>query len=336
MMVLCCQGWGTRFIYLAWAFWWLDAVLSAATCISMPFIVMHRHRPGLENITAALLLPIVPAVVAAASGGLLAEVLPDRGHAMTTVIASYVLWGIGESFSACVLALYFHRLTIHSIPPREVIVSVFLPIGPLGQGGYGIQQLGKVAMELLPETAAFASLGVRAGEVLYVLGVFLGIMMWGFALVWLSFALISIATMHNFPFNMGWWGFTFPLGVLATCMNALAENLDSEFFKVSTMVSRKLLGWPRIQLTCPDPLPLGAAPVGCRGHEDHQACHYRRDVPCAVSKGLEGKVAGCGRRQTSLGGSRFLSQGDALFPLRTYLLFLGALGLVAFQQRALK
>ncbi|KAM0563581.1 hypothetical protein ACHAPJ_001305 [Fusarium lateritium] len=200
----------------------------------MPFIVMHRHRPGLENITAALLLPIVPAVVAAATGGIVAEVLPNHHHALTTVITSYVLWGIGESFSACVLALYFHRLTIHSIPPKEVIVSVFLPIGPLGQGGYGIQQLGKVAMHLIPKTHAFGEVTARAGEMLYVLGVFLAIVMWGFALIWLSFALISIATMPNLPFNMGWWGFTFPLGVLATCTNGLATNLDSDFFKVST------------------------------------------------------------------------------------------------------
>ncbi|CAK7237124.1 Plasma membrane sulfite pump involved in sulfite metabolism [Sporothrix eucalyptigena] len=199
---------------------------------------MHRHRPGLENITAALLLPIVPAVVAAASGGIVAEVLPNKTHAFTTIIASYVLWGIGEAFSACVLALYFHRLTIHSIPPKEVIVSVFLPIGPLGQGGFGIQQLGKVAMDILPQLGAFTSVASRAGEMLYVVGVFLALVMWGFALVWLSFALISIVTvtLQHFPFNMGWWGFTFPLGVLATCTGALATNLDSEFFKVSTMI----------------------------------------------------------------------------------------------------
>ncbi|KAF5026838.1 hypothetical protein F66182_1032 [Fusarium sp. NRRL 66182] len=236
MMVFCCKQWGDWVIYLAWAFWWVDVWLSIATCISMPFIVMHRHRPGLENITAALLLPIVPAVVAAATGGIVAEVLPNRHHALTTVIASYVLWGIGESFSACVLALYFHRLTIHSIPPKEVIISVFLPIGPLGQGGYGIQQLGKVAMQSIPESRAFSQVSPRASETLYILGVFLALVMWGFALIWLSFALISIATMPTLPFNMGWYGLTFPLGVLATCTNALAENLDSSFFKVSTMM----------------------------------------------------------------------------------------------------
>lgn len=239
MMAYCCKDWGESFIYLTWSFWWVDVLLSMGVCISMPFIVMSRHRPDLQNITAALLLPIVPTVVAAASGGILAEILPNKDHAFTTLVASYVVWGVGESFSACVLAMYFQRLTIHSLPAREVIVSVFLPIGPLGQGGFGIQQLGKVALTLLPQTQAFGALDVgasRAGEVLYVLGVLLGMLMWGFALVWLAFALISIVTTQNFPFNMGWWGFTFPLGVLATCTGALAENLDSAFFKISTMV----------------------------------------------------------------------------------------------------
>ncbi|KAJ4164665.1 hypothetical protein LMH87_006328 [Akanthomyces muscarius] len=239
MMIFCCSHWGSGLIHLAWAFWWIDALLSMATCITMPFIVMHWHRPGLENTTAALLLPIVPTIVAAATGGIVAEVLPDPDHAFTTLVASYVLWGIGEALSACVLALYFHRLTVHDLPPRDVIVSVFLPVGPLGQGGFGIQQLGKVALKRLPDTTAFAAVGLdpsKGAEILYVLGVFLALVMWGFALLWVSFALISLATTASFPFNMGWWGFTFPLGVWGTCTSLIAVNLDSDFFKIATMI----------------------------------------------------------------------------------------------------
>lgn len=239
MMALCCKGWGDGFIYFTWTLWWIDVWLSLAACISMPFVVTSRHKPNLQSITAAILLPIVPTIVAAASGGIIAEILPNHGHAITTLVVSYILWGIGECFSACVLALYFLRLTIYSLPAKEVIVSVFLPIGPLGQGGFGIQQLGKVALTLIPETKTFGALGIRPtlpGEVLYVTGVFLGMVMWGFGLVWLSFALISIGTTKNIPFNMGWWGFTFPVGVLTSCTGLLAENLDSDFFRVCTMV----------------------------------------------------------------------------------------------------
>ncbi len=39
--------------------------------------------------TAAWLLPIVPTIVASASGGIVAEVLPNPQHALITVITSY-------------------------------------------------------------------------------------------------------------------------------------------------------------------------------------------------------------------------------------------------------
>ncbi|KAG6210325.1 hypothetical protein E4U35_005439 [Claviceps purpurea] len=239
MMIYCCTHWGTWLIHLAWAFWWIDVALSMATAISMPFIVMHRHKPGLSNTTAALLLPIVPAVVAAATGGVVAEALPNPDHALTTLVVSYILWGLGECLSACVLALYFHRLIVHSLPQKEVLVSVFLPIGPLGQGGFGIQQLGKVAMVVLPQTGVFSAAGVnavRAAEAVYTLGVIMGLMMWGFALAWVCFAVISLATVRHFPFNMSWWGFTFPLGVWAACTGLLATNFDSAFFRVATTI----------------------------------------------------------------------------------------------------
>ncbi|KAH0437320.1 major facilitator family transporter [Colletotrichum camelliae] len=164
MIFVCAPDWGNWVVSWAWGFWWLDAALSLATCITVPFVIL---------------------------------------------------------------------------PPKEAIVSVFLPIGPLGQGGFGIQQLGKVSLKLLPQTTAFTSTtpgAVQGGEILYFLGIFLALIMWGFALVWLSFALISIVTMQKFPFNMGWWGFTFPLGVMATCTGMLAQDLDSIFFRVMTMV----------------------------------------------------------------------------------------------------
>ncbi|GKT47274.1 sulfite efflux pump SSU1 [Colletotrichum spaethianum] len=248
MVFVCAPVWGQWVVSWAWGLWWLDVILSLTTCITVPFVMIHQHRPGLQAVTAASLLPIVPVVVASSTGGIVAEVLTNPDHAFITLVASYILWGIGICFSSMVLALYFHRLTIHSLPSKEAIVSVFLPIGPLGQGGFAIQQLGKVSFKLLPQTTAFnrvAPEAMHGGEIIYFLGIFLALIMWGFALVWLSFALISIGTMQKFPFNMGWWGFTFPLGVLATCTGMLAQNLDSGFFRVMTMVRllvRSLLG----------------------------------------------------------------------------------------------
>lgn len=179
--------------------------------------------------TAAWLLPVVSTIVASASGGIVAEVLPNPDHALWTLIASYILWGTGVPLAMTILVEYFTRLTLHHLPPREVIVSVFLPLGPLGQGGFAVMQLGKVSMQLFPRTGTL--LGLSSGETLYNVGFLMAIIMWGYGIVWLFFAVASISR-SRFPFNMGWWGFTFPLGVFAVSTDTFGKELPSAFFNV--------------------------------------------------------------------------------------------------------
>jgi tellurite resistance protein TehA-like permease len=92
-----------------------------------------------------------------------------------------------------------------------------------------ILNLGRVAR------ANFAQTGVLhnvAGDVAYVLGFFVALIMWGFGLVWLVFALASIYKSKPFQFNMGWWGFTFPLGVFSISTITLGVEMPSTFFRV--------------------------------------------------------------------------------------------------------
>lgn len=89
--------------------------------------------------------------------------------------------------------------------------------------------LGKVARNLLEINSV---LDPMAGSIAYVLGVFISLLMWSFGLIWLVFALASIYYCSPFPFNMGWWGFTFPLGVYAANTMQLGIEMDVMFYKV--------------------------------------------------------------------------------------------------------
>lgn len=186
----------------------------------------HNHRH--ETMTAAWLLPIVAPIVAAASGGTVASVLPNPNHALLTCIVSYVLWGTGLPFAFVVITIYFHRLVIYRLPPQEVIVSVFLPLGPLGQGGFSLMTIGNVAREVFPATG---TLHPMAGEVIYVLGFMVALVLWAFGLVWCFFAIASVGR-KRFPFNMGWWGFTFPTGIYAMSTMTMGRELPSAFFRI--------------------------------------------------------------------------------------------------------
>lgn len=228
---ICVPHWGPWAITLVWILWMIDAIASAAITLSLPIILFKSHEQSLDRITAAQLLPIAATIVAAGAGSKVAEVLPEADHALGTLIASYAMWGLSTPIAMIVLVMYYQRLAFHKLPPREVIVSCFLPLGPLGMGGYTIMYLGKVSRIIFPKVDLFHSLTI-AGDVVYIFGVFLALIMWGFGLAWLVFALVSIYCSRPFPFSMGWWGFTFPLGVFAISTMTFGVEMPSLFFKV--------------------------------------------------------------------------------------------------------
>ena len=170
---------------------------------------------SVDTMTAAWLLPIVPAVVTAASGGLVVSVLKNPNTAMVILTTSWILWGAGIGLTLLVLAFYFHRLMLHKLPPREVIISAFLPLGPLGQGSFGIMQMGIVARELFDSKTSFTSVQ-NSGEMIYVGSMLLGLVLWGFGSFWLFHGitcLLKRSLEGSIKFNMGFWGLIFPLGV---------------------------------------------------------------------------------------------------------------------------
>ncbi|KAI2062769.1 Plasma membrane sulfite pump involved in sulfite metabolism, partial [Ophidiomyces ophidiicola] len=220
--------WGPWVATVAWVLWWIDAAVSVFTCYYVPFVLTTVHPAKLETMTAAWLLPIVAPVVAAASGGVVANALTNDQHALITVVVCYIMWGSAVPFAMVIIVIYFQRLALHKIVPSAVIVSTLLPVGPLGQGGFGIMQLGIVARRVFPATGVLSQL---SGEIFYSVGVFVALIMWGFGLVWLWFAAASFAR-GPFPFNLGWWAFTFPIGVFTTACLLFGQEFDSVVFKI--------------------------------------------------------------------------------------------------------
>lgn len=97
---------------------------------------MSYKRRELEEMTALYLIPIVAVVIAATSGATVAKALPNQNHQLWTLIISYIFWGIGSPLSWIILTLYLLRMTVHKPLQREVVVSLLLPVGPLGLSGF--------------------------------------------------------------------------------------------------------------------------------------------------------------------------------------------------------
>jgi tellurite resistance protein TehA-like permease len=78
----------------------------------------------------------------------------------------------------------------------------------------------------------FAAVGMSAaGDVVLGLGVLGGAFLWGYGLWWLLLAALktSVFVRRGMPFNLGWWGFTFPLAVYALATLAFANATHLAF-----------------------------------------------------------------------------------------------------------
>ncbi|KLJ06235.1 hypothetical protein EMPG_10345 [Blastomyces silverae] len=232
--LVCSPSWGSWVQIVAWALWIVDSVISVVCAIGFPFMLMASGRQSdLPSMTAAWLLPVVSTIVAASTGAVVADHLPTPQLSLWTIIASYLLWGLGMLFSMIILAVYFERLALHKLPPKSVIVSTCIPLGPMGQGGFVILKLGVGARRFFPLNN---TLDPAAGGVFYAVGFMIALMLWGFGFMWMCSAIISIAKCKRIPFTMGWWASIFPLGVYTNCTILMATEMPSQFFKVLSTI----------------------------------------------------------------------------------------------------
>lgn len=88
--------------------------------------------------------------------------------------------------------------------------------------------LGKLARHVFPLTDTVPGMA-QAGTIFYLVGLILGLVLWSFAVLWFIIAVIMIATARSFPFNMGWWGFVFPIGELRCRLIIEEEVADASF-----------------------------------------------------------------------------------------------------------
>ncbi|WP_137973612.1 TDT family transporter [Pseudomonas sp. F(2018)] len=218
--------WGEGVYALAHVLWWLDAAMALGSALLVPYLMFTRQSHALEKMTAVWLLPIVaPEVAAGAAGGLAPYLDPASARLMLAV--GFVLWGMSLSLAFSLITLVLLRLALHKLPDTDFAATSWLPLGPLATGCLGLLTMGQDA------PAAFAGTAMAgAAEVASGLSLVGGLALWGAGLWWLVTAIFF--TRHyirdNMPFNLGWWGFTFPLGVFTLATFELERLTELRFF----------------------------------------------------------------------------------------------------------
>lgn len=217
---------GDTAVQIAQTLWYADVVLALLVAWAVPFAMYRHQEHALQQMTAVWLLPIVACEVAASSGGLLLGHLAADTHAVAILLGSYVLWGVSVLPAFAILTILMLRLVLHKLPEKELVVSSWLALGPIGTAALALLVLGHQAPTLM------ASLGLaQLGQLFHQAGILASLILLGFGLWWLGIAVLT--TLHHakqdLPFNLGWWGLTFPLGVYTLAILTLAQQLNLAF-----------------------------------------------------------------------------------------------------------
>ena len=230
---------GAGIVQLAEALWWIDVAMALTCGVAIPYLMFTRQEHTLDGMTAVWLLPVVAAEVAGASGGLLAPHLASAQQQFVVLVTSYVLWAYSVPVAFCILAILILRMALHKLPHESMAASSWLALGPIGTGALGMLVLGGDAPAILSANG-FAEIGKVADAI----GVIAGLLLWGFGVWWL--ALAAMITLRYWragaPFNLGWWGYTFPLGVFAVATFRLYSTLHLGLFGIAGTILTIALG----------------------------------------------------------------------------------------------
>lgn len=228
---------------------------------------------------------MVTLIVASSTGGMMGDALRPHSIRLATITTavSFVALTIGLTLALMIITVYLTRLVLHGPPDVGLILSSFIVLGPLGQGGFSLLVNGQNLSNLLPaEEFPFA------GQILYA-ACFCGAwILWSMGISWVVIAFISVYAVlrkEKIPFTLSYWGIIFPNGVFALLSVQLGVVLDSSFFHyfgaIWTSKCRPLTTFYLYSL-CFDSHHFRAL-----GHRDHQ--NYSRglgqdDIRCPLPR----------------------------------------------------
>ncbi|MGW4769730.1 TDT family transporter [Nocardia sp. NPDC004278] len=213
-----------------WVLWSVGTVLGLMTAVAIPYRMFTHHRIEPDAAFGGWLMPVVPPMVSAAMGALLVPYAPEGQLRLTMILLCLAMFGLSLIASIVTITMIWSRLVHHDLPPANMIPTLCIVLGPLGQSVTAAGLLAKAGPSVLPELYT---------KGLTVFSVIFGVVTWGFAMLWLALAatvIIKTTRAGELKFNMTWWGFTFPLGTCITGSTVLYGHTGADLFAVTAVV----------------------------------------------------------------------------------------------------
>lgn len=200
---------------LAWVLWAAGTAGGLFTAATIPFLMFTQLNVEPDAAFGGWLMPVVPPMVSAASGALLVPHMAPGTGRTTMLYGCYAMFGLSLMAALIITTMIWSRLAHYGTSGTARVPTLWIVLGPLGQGITAAGLLGGVAGLAAPPEIA-DGMGVFA--------VLFGVPVWGFAVLWIALATqLTVRTMRRgMPFALTWWSLTFPVGTFVTGTTQLA------------------------------------------------------------------------------------------------------------------
>ncbi|KAK5220340.1 Plasma membrane sulfite pump involved in sulfite metabolism [Exophiala xenobiotica] len=202
-------------MYVAEVMYWIAAAMSLFVAFGGVFFMYRRQQQhSFSDINGAWFLTFIPLIVDSTVGGAISPYLAYK-NSVTLLVTSFLMWSLGVGMSLVILSLYFWRLMSCQLPPRDAIISTFVPVGPFGMGAYSIQQLAvglgslvrehRFTLDRPPQPPNDAATMATIAEGIHWAGVIVALLLLGLASFLLVEACFSVHANVSKTFNVGAW-----------------------------------------------------------------------------------------------------------------------------------
>ncbi|CRG90939.1 Sulfite efflux pump SSU1 [Talaromyces islandicus] len=238
--------WGRSWGVVAFVLWSVNTGLALTCCFFIPYIHVKLQPPGIKSLTPTVLLPFIAALTSAAAGGVICVYGAISARIQVPIIiVSYLEVGTAVPLAMSMVDVFQSRLFNKAFPGIDHVYEDMILCGPFGQGSFALLILGQAA-----KGGAFAEyhrgtfLTADIAPGLSAASQLAGLLAWGYATFWWSFAALGIihtfftqpGGMRRSKFYMSAWSLVFPMGVYTNAAIFLSKIMNSSAFGVWSVI----------------------------------------------------------------------------------------------------
>lgn len=218
-------------VLLSKIFWVLGTVVSLFTVVAVPYLLFVNHQIKSAEAQASWLIPVVPTIVAAATGLNLIPYWSGDSLKFALTALDVSMFGMTFFLFLMVSGLFYARLVFQQRLEGGLAPSVWIEIGPIGMSMATFATLPMATQSILgPYTQA-----------LHAVGLVFAIAMWGVGMWWIAIAslysVLHVADKSSrIPYSLGWWSYVFPLGSFTNGTYALYHLSGQPFFQFASFI----------------------------------------------------------------------------------------------------